>query len=52
MAVTTLFLNMPAGQAVSDPLEIPPNFKITRIGTPSAWDSAPLTFLFAPDADV
>jgi hypothetical protein len=43
------FLTIPAGKALSDPLEIPVNLRLARLGTPDAWDAAPITFLSSPD---
>ncbi len=51
MAMTTLLLDLPAGSALSNPLQIPPNLKIARIGMPSGWTTAPLTFQISAPAD-
>jgi hypothetical protein len=50
MSFTSLPLSIPAGEALSDALEIPSNLRIVRIGMPADWDgSAPLSFLFSSD---
>ena len=52
MALTVLTLTIPAGQALSTPLEIPVNLKIVRIGMPDAWSAAaPITFQMSPNND-
>ncbi len=40
----TFPVTIPAGAALSDGLEIPPHLKAVRITTPSAWNTAPITF--------
>ena len=49
MAISTLFLTIPAGQALSNPLAIPANLGAVRIGMPDAWDAAPLSFQVSYD---
>jgi hypothetical protein len=45
---STLNLTIPAGQTLSNPIEIPPILRITRIGLPADWSpAAPITFLIA-----
>ena len=44
MAQTTLFVTIPAGQALSPPLPISPILRIVRIVAPGAWDAAPISF--------
>jgi hypothetical protein len=48
MATATLPLTIPANQALSDSLSVGV-LKAVRIGMPSDWDSAPLTFLISLD---
>ena len=49
MALATLLLTIPAGESLSNPLEIPVNRHIVRIGMPSDWSAAaPITFQISP----
>ena len=41
MALTTLSLEIAAGHALSEVLEIPPNLRIARIAMPDSWDADP-----------
>jgi hypothetical protein len=52
MAIATYPLKISAGQSLSAPLQIPANTRITRIGIPADWSSAPLTFLMSLDGSV
>lgn len=47
--MTVLPLTIPAGQSLSPPLQISAGLKIVRIGTPDAWDVAPITFQISLD---
>ena len=40
MALATLSLHIPAGQALSNALEIPPTLKIVRIAMPDRFKAA------------
>ena len=52
MALTVLPLTIPAGQALSTPLEIPANLHVVRIGMPDDWSAAaPITFQISPNND-
>jgi hypothetical protein len=49
MAVTVLPLTIPAGSALSAPLQVPANLQAVRIIMPDAWDAAPITFQLSAD---
>ena len=53
MALATLFVTIPAGQALSTPLEIASIYRVVRIGMPDGWNSAaPITFQISAANDV
>lgn len=49
MALNVLTATIPAGQAVSTPVDCSGSVRIVRIIMPDAWTSAPLTFCLSPD---
>ena len=49
MAFSVSPLTISAGTSLSALLDIPANSRIVRVGTPSGWDTAPLTFLVSLD---
>ena len=50
MAITTMSLTIPAGSALSGPLAISTGLGAVRIGCPSGWDAAPLSFQISYDS--
>ena len=51
MAIAAYPLKLSAGSALSDPLQIPANSRIVRIGIPIDWTSAPISFQMSLDGN-